>query len=594
MARTKVSKEQAEGNKLFRIRHSAAHLMAAAVLRLFPGSKLGTGPATQEGFFYDIQTPRPLTDKDLPVIQKEMQKIINQGHPFVCKMVAANDALELFKKNNQPYKIELIEGLQSEGTQEVSLYETGDVFVDLCEGPHVEDSKEVGAFKLLSVGAAYWKGDEKQPQMTRIHGTAFATKKELDHHLAMLEEAKKRDHRKLGKDLDLFEIIPEVGAGLPLFFPKGAVLRRLVENYIVGLQESRGYVPIWIPHVTKEELYKISGHLEKYDALYPPMQLKGEANYYIKPMNCPHFMMLYKSRPHSYKELPLRWTCTTTNYRYEKSGELSGLTRVRALTQDDCHVFCSPEQIEGEINTMLDMVDEVYKTFGFTDFWVRISTRDPKDLKKYIGEPKVWDDAEAALARLIKNRGWRHEAGVGEAAFYGPKLDFIFKDVIGREWQLSTIQLDLNLPARFKLEYVSADGATAQPVVIHRAILGSTERFLGILIEHFAGAFPLWLAPVQVEVLPISEKQLSHATATAKQLEAVGLRVVVNAENETIGRKIRRSEMQKIPYVLVIGDKEIAANKVAVRKRGKGDLGQMALTDVIAQLSEDNKKRSLT
>lgn len=592
MARTKVSKEQAEGNKLFRIRHSAAHLMAAAVLRLYPGSKLGTGPATQEGFFYDIQTPRPLTEKDLSAIEKEMKRIIAGDHKFVCKMVSIDEAISKFKKE-QPFKAELIEGLKAEGHKEVSVYETGDVFEDLCEGPHVDKSKDVGAFKLLSVGAAYWKSDEKNPQMTRIHGTAFATQKELDTHLKMLEEAKLRDHRKIGKDLDLFEIVPEVGPGLPLFFPKGAVLRRLVENYIIGLQESRGYVPIWIPHVTKEELYKISGHLEKYDALYPPMQLKGEANYYIKPMNCPHFMMLYKSRPHSYKELPMRWTCTTTNYRYEKSGELSGLTRVRALTQDDCHVFCSPDQIEGEINTMLDMVDEVYQTFGFKEFWVRISTRDPKDLKKYIGEPKVWDDAEASLARLIEKRGWRHETGVGEAAFYGPKLDFIFKDVIGREWQLSTIQLDLNLPKRFELEYVSADGSTARPVVIHRAILGSTERFLGILIEHFAGVFPLWLAPVQVAVLPISEKQLGSVTKIADQLKAAGIRVEVNGENETIGRKIRKAEMQKIPYVLVVGDKEIAANKVAVRKRGKGDLGQMALADLISQLSEENNRRSL-
>ena len=594
MARTKVSKEKAEQNKLFRIRHSAAHLMAAAVLRLFPGSKLGTGPATAEGFFYDIQTPRPLTDQDLPAIEKEMKKIIAGEHKFVCKLLDAAEAEKLFKKSDQPYKVELIAGLKSEGHKKVSLYETGDVFVDLCEGPHVDQSQEVGAFKLLSVGAAYWKGDESQPQMTRIHGTAFATPKELDHHLKMLEEAKKRDHRKIGKDLGLFEIIPEVGPGLPLFYPKGAVLRRLVENYIIELQENRGYVPIWIPHVTKEELYKISGHLEKYDALYPPMQLKGEANYYIKPMNCPHFMMLYKNRPHSYKELPLRWTCTTTNYRYEKSGELSGLTRVRALTQDDCHVFCTPEQIEEEINVMLDMVDEVYRTFGFRDFWVRISTRDPKNLKKYIGEPKVWDDAEAALARLIKKRGWQHEAGVGEAAFYGPKLDFIFKDVLGREWQLSTIQLDLNLPARFKLEYVKADGSTAQPVVIHRAILGSTERFLGILIEHFAGAFPLWLSPVQVVVLPISEKQLEAARSTAAELKAAGLRVEVNAENETIGRKIRKAELGKTPYVLVIGEKEIMAKKVAVRKRGKGDLGQQSLAKLIEQLRDEVAQRSLT
>jgi threonyl-tRNA synthetase len=585
MAKTKVSKSRAQESDIFRIRHSAAHLMAAAVLKLFPGSRLGTGPATEDGFFYDILTPRPVTDKDLPKIEKEMRKLISGAHPFVCEMVSIDEATKKFSEAKQDYKVELIQGLANEGHKEVSVYKTGTVFEDLCEGPHVDTANQVGAFKLLSVAGAYWKGDESNPQMTRIHGTAFATKKELDDFLKMREEAKTRDHRKLGKDLELFSIIPEVGSGLPLFYPKGAVLRRIIENYVTELQESRGYLPIWVPHVTKEELYKISGHLAKYDALYPPMKLKGESDYYLKPMNCPHFMMLYKSLPHSYKELPIRWTCTTTNYRYEKSGELTGLTRVRALTQDDCHVFVMPDQIENEINVMLDMVDELYAKFGFKDFSVSVSTRDLKDTKKYIGDTKVWDESEATLERVIKKRGWKYSVIPGEAAFYGPKLDFIFKDVLGRPWQLSTIQLDMNLPERFKLEYTDTDGSKKQPVVIHRAILGSTERFMGILIEHFAGAFPLWLAPVQVSVLPISEKQLVAATEVLNKLHSAGIRAELDSSNESIGKKIRAVELSKVPFALIIGEKEIAAKKVSVRVRGKGDIGQQTVDELIKTIT---------
>ncbi|MFH0830600.1 MAG: threonine--tRNA ligase [Parcubacteria group bacterium] len=587
MTKTKVSKQKAEHSQLFRIRHSAAHLMAMAILRLYPGSKLGTGPATQEGFFYDIETLRPLTDADLPKIEKEMRRLIASDHPFTCVLLSVAEAKKKFVAARQAYKVELIDDLAKDGHKNVSVYKTGDVFEDLCEGPHVTKAKEVGAFKLLSVAGAYWKANEKNPQMSRIHGTAFATQKELDEFLKLREEAKKRDHRKLGRDLELFSIVPEIGPGLPLFYPKGALVRQLIEDYLSDLQERRGYVPIWIPHVAKEQLYKISGHLDKYDALYPPMQLKGEANYYLKPMNCPHFMMLYKSLPHSYRELPIRWTCTTTNYRYEKSGELTGLTRVRALTQDDCHVFASPSQLEGELNLMLDMVAEVYAKFGFKNFWVRISTRDLKDKSKYIGDTKVWDESEVVLKRLVAKRGWRQEVGVGEAAFYGPKLDFIFNDVLGRPWQLSTIQLDMNLPARFKLEYTDKDGAKKQPVVIHRAILGSTERFLGILIEHYGGAFPLWLSPVQVAILPISVKQRAETQKIARQLREEGLRVELIDSNETIGRRIRQVELQKVPYLLVIGDKELSAKKVAVRQRGQGNLGQKTLKEFISALKKE-------
>lgn len=568
------------------IRHSLAHLLAAAVLKKFPKAKLGVGPVIETGFYYDFLLPHTLTPEDLKDLEKDMKKMIGGNLPFSGKKVTPAEAKKIFK--DQPFKLELIKEFSKEG-KTLTVYKTGEVFLDLCRGGHVNNTKEIPAdgFKLEKIAGAYWKGDEKNPQLQRIYGLSFNSKKELDEYVAMMEEAKKRDHRKLGKELGLFMISEEVGPGLPLFYPKGAVLRRLVENYITELQESKGYVPIWIPHITKGELYKISGHLDKYDAMYPPMDLKGEAKYYLKPMNCPHFMMLYRSLPHSYRELPVRYTSTTTNYRYEKSGELSGLTRVRSLTQDDCHVFARPDQIEGEINLMLDMIGEVYKTFGFNDFWVRISTHDPKNKEKYIGDPKIWKDSEAALTRLIQNRGWKHELGVGEAAFYGPKLDFIFKDVLGREWQLSTIQLDMNLPKRFELEYTDEEGKKKQPVVIHRAILGSTERFLGILIEHFAGAFPLWLAPVQVSILPVGEKFTDYAEKLKQVLEMNGLRAELSAANETLGRRIREAELQKIPYVLVVGEKEESANEVSVRHYKRGQEGTLKFEEFTKKLLKE-------
>jgi threonyl-tRNA synthetase len=458
----------------------------------------------------------------------------------------------------------------------------------------VENTSKIPAdgFKLDKIAGAYWRGDEKNQQLQRIYGLAFESKEALKNYSLMLEEAKKRDHRKLGKELQLFTIIDEIGPGLPLFYPKGAILRRTLENYITELQEKRGYVPIWIPHITKGELYKISGHLDKYDAMYPPMDLKDEAKYYLKPMNCPHFMMLYKTMPHSYRELPVRYTCTTTNYRYEKSGELSGLTRVRALTQDDCHVFVRPDQIEQEINLMLDMVAEVYKTFGFNDFWVRISTHDPANKDKYIGDQKIWADSENTLTELIKKRGWKYDIGVGEAAFYGPKLDFIFKDVIGRDWQLSTIQLDMNLPQRFELEYIDENSTKQRPVVIHRAILGSTERFLGILIEHFAGKFPVWLAPVQATVLPVSEKFADYGTKVHETLLAAGIRTELADANESLGKRIRTAEMMKIPYLLVVGEKEEGGDTVNVRNR-KGEEKEMPIENFLGIIGKEIKEKSL-
>ncbi len=573
-------------------KHSLAHLLAAAVLKKFPTAKLGIGPTIENGFYYDFLLPRSLTPEDLKEFEKNIRRFIGAKLAFKGEKVAPAKARVIFK--DQKFKLELIKDFVKE-KKSLTVYRTGDIFLDLCRGGHVKNTSEMNpdSFMLEKIAGAYWRGDEKNPQLQRIYGLAFASRKELEEYLKLQEEAKKRDHRKLGKELELFMISEEVGPGLPLFYPKGTILRRIVENYITDLQEKRGYMPIWIPHITKGELYKISGHLDKYDEMYPPMDLKGEAKYYLKPMNCPHFMMLYKSLQHSYRDLPIRYVCTTTNYRYEKSGELSGLTRVRSLTQDDCHVFAMSDQIEGEINLMLDMVAEVYKTFGFNDFWVRISTHDPKNKEKYIGDPKIWRKSETALRQLIKNRGWKYDIGIGEAAFYGPKLDFIFKDVLGREWQLSTIQLDMNLPKRFELEYIDKKGVKCQPVVIHRAILGSTERFLGILIEHFAGNFPLWLAPVQVKILAVSDKQKDYASKVHQDLMETGIRAEIAPSDETLGKRIREAEMQRVPYIAVVGETEMNRGTVNLRIRGQGPGGEQKVADFIEKIKQEVKNLTL-
>ncbi len=576
--------------KIEEIRHSLAHLLAAAVLKKFPKAKLGIGPVIENGFYYDFKLPRPLTEADLKELEHTMRALVMEKLPFSGKKITPVAAKKLFK--DQPFKLDLIKELVK-NKKPLTLYRTGDVFFDLCRGGHVKNTSEIttDSFKLTSIAGAYWRGDEKNPQLQRIYGLAFETKKELDDYLVLMEEAKKRDHRKLGKELKLFTIVDEVGPGLPLFYPKGAILRRLVENFIIEAQEKRGYVPIWIPHVTKGELYKISGHLDKYDAMYPPMKLKNEADYYLKPMNCPHFMMLYKSDPHSYRELPIRMTCTTTNYRYEKSGELSGLTRVRSLTQDDCHVFATADQIEGEINLMLDMIDETYRAFGFKNFWVRISTHDPKNKEKYIGDPKIWKESEAILEKLITKRGWKNEVVPGEAAFYGPKLDFMAKDVLGREWQLSTIQLDMNLPKRFELEYADEKGGKSRPIVIHRAILGSTERFLGILIEHYGGDFPVWLSPLQARIIPIADRHREYAEKIMEELKNKNIRVDIASTGETLGKNIREGELEKIPYLLVVGDKEIESKSVNVRERHKKETSTVPIEEFIEKVKKENEEK---
>lgn len=569
-------------------RHTLAHLLAAAVMELYPDTKRTIGPAIDNGFYFDFEFSKPISESDFPALEAKMRELLPTWKSFEKSELTAEEAKKEYPGN--PYKHELIEEFTADGST-VSFYKSG-TYWDLCRGGHVENpAKEIApdSFKLDRVAGAYWRGDEKNTQLTRIYGLAFNTKEELDQYIAQREEAKKRDHRKLGKELELFTVIDEIGPGLPLFYPKGTTLRRLVEEYIAEEQERRGYQAIWIPHITKGELYRISGHLDKYDAMFPSMEI-DEEHYYLKPMNCPHFMMLYKTLPHSYRQLPLRYTSTTTNYRYEKSGELSGLTRVRALTQDDCHVFARPEDIETEITLMLDMIKSVYGTFGFNDFWVRVSLRDTGKKDGYIGSDDVWDKAEAALRAVVKKTGWKHEDGAGEAAFYGPKLDFIFKDVLGREWQLSTIQLDFNLPERFDLEYTAEDGSKKRPVVIHRAVLGSTERFIGILIEHYAGAFPLWLSPVQVKVLPVSEKHTEYAEEVFGELKATGIRAEIDSSNESLGKKIRQTKLEKVPYFFVVGDKEVESKTVTVESRS-GNQGAVPLKEVISRLSDESRSR---
>lgn len=575
---------------IYHIRHSLAHICAAVMLEKYPGTQLGIGPVIEHGFYYDFLTPTQITQGDLVSLEQKMRTLIKKNLDFVRSELTIAEALRFF--SSQPFKKELINDLAQKGEKNVSLYTSG-TFIDLCQGPHVSNTKEIPleGFRLTKIAGAYWRGDEKNQMLTRIYGVAFMTKKELDDYLLLQEELLKRDHKKIGKEQELFTIIPEIGSGLPLFYPKGALLRSIVEKVIFDLQEKKGYQSIWLPHLTKSELYQISGHLEKYDALYPPMKLEGESEYYIKPMNCPHFMLLYNSTPHSYRELPIRWVSTTTVYRYEKSGELSGLLRVRAITQDDCHVFATPAQMEKEILLMLSMIQEVYRIFGFKDFWVRISTHDPHNKEKYIGDKNIWKESEAILTKLIQKKKWKYEIGIGEAAFYGPKLDFIIRDALGREWQLSTIQLDMNLPERFSLTYIDQEGNKKRPIVIHRAILGSTERFLAILIEHYGGAFPLWLAPEQIWVCPLGKTHHRYAKEVTKQLTQSSFRAVLKNKNESIGKKIREGEKQKIPYLLIIGDQEVKRTLVAVRKRNKGDLGTQKVSLFIKYLRREVEKR---
>lgn len=568
------------------VRHTLAHLLAAAVLKSHPDAKRTIGPAIDTGFYYDFEFSSPISEEDLPRIEKDMKKILATWTSFQHKEVTPDEAREFFKDN--PYKLELIDDIVAKG-EKLTLYTSGD-FTDLCRGGHVDNpSHDIPAdsFQLDKLAGAYWRGDEKNKQLTRIYGLAFESKAKLDEYLAMIEEAKKRDHRKLGQELDLFAFSPLVGPGLPLFTPRGTVMRRLLEEYVWSLMQPYGYERVTIPHIAKSDLYKTSGHYEKFaDDIFYVSSKKTDDEFIMKPMNCPHHTQIYASRGRSYRDLPLRYSEVTAVYRDENTGQLAGLTRVRSITQDDAHIFCTMDQVTDEVKNIYDIVTTFYKTFNMP-LQVRLSTHDPAHQEKYLGGAAVWDRAVEQLTAILKDLGQEYEVGMGEAAFYGPKIDFIARDALGREWQLATAQLDFNLPERFELEFTAADGSKQRPVMIHRAISGSLERFLGVIIEHYAGAFPLWLAPVQVSVLPISDKHIEHATGIATELRKRGLRVEVNADNETIGKKIRASETMKVPYAIILGDKDIAANVVSVRKRGGEDLGQLKLEEFASRLTQE-------
>lgn len=572
------------------IRHSLAHLLAQAVLEKFPEAKLGIGPAIEDGFYYDFDVPRGFTPEDLEHFEERMRHLIEEALPIRGKRITAAEARSLFK--SQPYKLELIKEFAKQ-RKTLTAYSTGDTFTDLCRGGHVKNTKDINpnSFRLTSIAGAYWKGNEKNPQLQRIYGVAFKTKKELDQYLKQQEEIKKRDHRVLGKELDLFLFSDLVGAGLPLFTPKGTLLRDTLDNYVWELRRKREYQRVDIPHLTKKDLYVVSGHWDKFsDDLFKIKTREGHL-FAVKPMNCPHHIQIFSRKSWSYRELPQRYANTTKVYRDEQTGELQGLSRVRSITQDDAHVFCSKSQLREEFLKIWDIVNDFYSTVGFNDLRIRLSLRNPKEPQKYIGDAATWREAEQMLKSLAKERGVTAEEALGEAAFYGPKIDFIAKDSLGRAWQVATIQLDFNLPKRFHLTYINEKGTKEDVFMIHAAIMGAIERFLSILIEHYAGAFPVWLSPVQVQVIPISRKQDAYARKVATMLEGAGVRAETTASEETVGKRIRDGEIQKIPYLLVVGEKEQKSSSVAVRKRGKKDIKVQKLTAFIDAITQEIKKK---
>jgi len=572
------------------LRHSAAHVMATAVLELFPETKLGHGPATDSGFFYDFYREKPFTPEDLALIQAKIAEVVARNEPFLHESAPRAEALEAFERDGEFMKTHFVTKFTVPG-DEVSFYRNGS-FVDFCRGPHLPSTGRVKAVKLTNLAGAYWLGDEKNPQLQRIYGTAFFSQKDLDAHFARLEEAAKRDHRLLGKQLDLFSIQELAGAGLIFWHPKGAIVRKAMEDWMREECLRRGYLLVYTPHVMRRELWKVSGHDGVYSKdMFPPMKL-DDAEYRLKPMNCPGHILIYKNSPKSYRDLPQRYAEFGNVYRYERSGTMHGLLRVRGFTQDDAHIFCTPQQIEGEVIACLDFAEAVLKTFGFKEFRVELSTRDPNKAGDFFGTPEDWANAEGALRNVLTKRGLAFNTFPGEAAFYGPKIDVKLVDILGRLWQLSTVQFDFNLPARFELEYVGEDGERHQPVMVHRALFGSVERFFGVLIEHYAGAFPLWLAPIQVGLVPISERHHEYARKVEAELKAARFRVEVDDRNEKMNGKIRDFANQKTPYILVFGDKEQEAGRVSVRTRGKGDQGSTPLAEFIAKAKELVESRS--
>jgi threonyl-tRNA synthetase len=585
-ARIKLHKfDDDEGKHAFW--HSSAHLMAAALEALYPGIKFGIGPAIESGFYYDVDpgNGKVIVDADLPKIEKKMYELAKQNSSFVRKEIDKKEALKYFKDKGDEYKIELINELDD---GEISLYTSGD-FTDLCRGPHLSDTSSIKAIKLLSIAGAYWRGDEKRKQLTRIYGIAFPKKKMLDDYLEMLEQAKARDHRKLGKELELFTFSPRVGQGLPLWLPKGTVLRENLENFLRKVQKEHGYLPVITPHIGQKELYVTSGHYEKYgkDSFRPISTPAEGEEFLLRPMNCPHHCEIYSRKPRSYKDLPIRIAEFGAVYRYEQSGELHGLTRVRGFTIDDSHIFCRHDQVKEEFLKVIDIILYIFRALDFKEYTTQVSLRDPNDKEKYIGSDENWERAEKAIIEAADEKGLEKVIEYGEAAFYGPKLDFIVKDAIGRKWQLGTIQVDYNLPDRFELEYTGKDDQKHRPVMIHRAPFGSMERFVAVLIEHTAGKFPLWLAPDQVVIIPVSEKFNDYAEKVLNFLNNYDIRSLIDQRNEKVGKKIRDNEIKKIPYLLIIGEKEVTNNTVSVRKQGEGDKGVMKLEDFVVSLNKE-------
>ena len=561
-----------------RMRHSAAHVMADAVLRLFPEAKMGIGPPTQDGFYYDFEVSRPFTPEDLESIQEIMINTISETLPFRREEITREEALTLF--SDQPYKLEIIDSISDD--EALSIYRHGN-FIDLCQGPHIENTRDIAAMKLLNVAGAYWRGDETRPMLQRIYGTAFESQNYLDDHLNRLEEAEKRDHRILGRQLDLFTIHEEIGPGLIVWHPKGGVIRTKLEDYWRDIHYRHGYKIVYSPHIGRSQLWETSGHLDFYqEGMYAPVEV-DEQQYYLKPMNCPFHIMIYKSDLHSYRELPLRIAELGTVYRYERSGVLHGLMRVRGFTQDDAHIFCLPDQVESEVGDVLGLTFELLEAFGFKEYSISLSTRPVK----YVGDLDMWDHATESLRNALVARGLEYDIDDGGGAFYGPKIDIKITDALGRAWQCTTVQFDFNLPERFDLTFQNAEGGRSRPYMVHRAILGSIERFIGVLIEHYAGAFPLWLSPVQAVIIPIADRHIEYAEQIQDKLINQGYRVEVDSRSERMNLKIRNAQLQKMPYMLIVGDKELEQETASVRLRNGTDMGSMPLSDLISHMDQD-------
>ncbi len=582
-----VTPESEDGLEV--LRHSTAHLMAQAIKRLYSDVKLGVGPVIDSGFYYDIDCPVSITPEDLPKIEKEMKKIINENLEVKRIVVTRAEAEKMFKEIGDDLKLELLEAIPDD--EQVTIYEQGEFF-DLCRGPHVPSTSKIKAFKLLSIAGAYWRGDSENQMLQRIYGTAFPKQSQVEEYLRLLEEAKERDHRKLGKELKLFTISQEVGQGLPIWLPRGATIRRTIERYIVDLEERLGYNHVYTPHLANVELYKTSGHWDHYqDDMYPPMKMDETEELVLRPMNCPHHMMIYKNDLKSYRSLPYRVAELGTMHRYEMSGALAGLQRVRSMTLNDAHIFCRPDQIKQEFIEVVELIQEVYKDFNISDYSFRLSYRDPADKKKYIDNDEMWEKAQKMLKEAMDDLNVEYIEAEGEAAFYGPKLDVQVKTALGKEETLSTVQLDFLLPERFDLSYIGEDGNHHRPVVIHRGVVSTMERFVAFLIEEYKGAFPTWLAPIQAEIIPVSEVHLEYAKSVQKKLQRAGIRVEVDERNEKIGYKIREAQMQKIPYMLVVGDKEVEGEAVNVRRYSQQDSETVSLNEFTARIEEEIKDK---